>query len=213
MMIDIKSEVKSAFSENKLAIYASVAILFISLVLGYCLEPHLHSYLNPVVEDLSEKVQSGVIKLTFASIFSNNIKIVFSMFVFGLAFCFSALILSFNGFFVGYYVATTDNLLKTMLLIIPHGIFEFSSCILACASGFVLFNFICKFLKELLHQENGSVKDRLSNSFDASFDKLKQAFIIFIVASILMAIAGVVEAYLTLPIAKFIASSLGYSFI
>ncbi|MBR4447100.1 stage II sporulation protein M [Methanobrevibacter sp.] len=200
------NEVKLAFSENKLAIISAIAILFISLILGYFLEPYLHSFLDPLVDDLTHKVQTGVIKLTFQSIFFNNIQIVFAMFIYGLFLCLSAVILAFNGFFVGYYVATTDNLFQTLLLIIPHGIFEFSSCIIACASGFVLFNFLYKFLKTLNDQENGPVKELLSISFNASSEKLKQAIILLIIASILMAIAGFVEAYLTLPIANFINS-------
>lgn len=197
-------EVKRAFIENKIAIFVSIAIMVISMVLGYFLEPYLHSYLNPVVEDLTQKVQTGVITLTFQSIFLNNIRIVISMFIYGLIFCFSAVILGFNGFFVGYYVATSDDFVKAFLLIMPHGIFEFSSCIIACASGFVLFNFVVKFLKTLLKRENGSIWNNLSTSFSESFDKLKQALILFLIASILMAIAGFFEAYLTLPIAEFI---------
>ncbi len=199
-------EVKKAFTDNKLAICSAAAILFISIILGYVLEPHLYSYLNPVVEDLTQKVEDGVITLTFASLFLNNIQIVFSMFLYGLLLCFSALILAFNGFFVGYYVATTSDLFQTLLLIVPHGIFEFSSCIIACASGFVLFNFLYLFLKTVLKTESSSFKEILSVSFSASSAKLKQAIILLIVASILMAIAGVVEAYLTLPIAEFINS-------
>ncbi len=205
MMID---EVKSAFRDNKLAIFISIAILFISLILGYILEPQLYAYLNPVVDELTQKVQSGVIKLTFTDIFFNNIKIVFQMFIYGLVFCFSAVILAFNGFFAGYYVATADNLLYTVLLIIPHGIFEFSSCILACSSGLVLFNFLYRFLKTLWKEESDSLKVCLLNSFDASSIKFKQAVILLVIASILMAIAGFVEAYLTLQIAKSIISIL-----
>ena len=202
-------EVKLAFSENKLAIYTAIAILFISLILGYFFEHSLHDYLNPVVEELSQKVKQGVIKLTFQSIFFNNIRIVFSMFIFGVICCFSAVILAFNGFFTGYYVATTDNLLETLLLIVPHGIFEFSSCILACASGFVLFNFLYKFLKTLLKQDADSIKERLYVSFSKSCDKLKQAIILLIIASVLMAIAGFFEVYLTMPIADFVYSIIG----
>ena len=200
----ILEEVKSAFRENKLAVYASVAILFISLLLGYFLEPYLYSYFNPVVEDLTHQVQQGTIKLTFQSIFLNNIRIVIAMFLFGVTCFISAVILGFNGFFAGYYVATTDDLFQTLLLIVPHGIFEFSSCILACASGFVLFNFVFKFLKTLYGQDNGPVKELLRISFDESVVKLKQAIILFVIASILMAIAGFVETYLTLPIAELI---------
>lgn len=200
----ILEEVKSAFRENKLAVYASVAILFISLLLGYFLEPYLYNYFNPVVEDLTHQVQQGTIKLTFQSIFLNNIRVVIAMFLFGVTCFISAVILGFNGFFAGYYVATTDDLFQSLLLIVPHGIFEFSSCILACASGFVLFNFVFKFLKTLYGQDNGPVKELLRISFDESVVKLKQAIILFVIASILMAIAGFVETYLTLPIAELI---------
>ena len=202
------TEVKSAFTENKWAIISAAAILFISLILGYFLQPYMYDYLNPVVDELTKKVETGAIKLTFQSLFFNNIKVVFAMFIFGIIFCFSALILAFNGFFVGYYVATTDNLLLTVLLIVPHGIFEFSSCILACASGFVLFNFIYRFLKAILKQDNGPVKEILSVAFSESGDKLKHAIILLVIASILMAIAGFVEAYLTLPIGEWIYSVL-----
>lgn len=202
------SEVKSAFSENRWAIIVAAAILFISFVLGYYLQPYLQSFLEPVVDKFAQKVEKGVIELTFQSLFFNNIQIVFAMFIYGFIFCFSALILAFNGFFVGYYVATTDNLLLTVLLIVPHGIFEFSSCIIACASGFVLFSFVYKFLKAIHNQDDGPVREILSVAFSESSVKLKQAIILLVIASVMMAIAGFVEAYLTLPIGEWIYSIL-----
>ena len=203
-MFDFKNEFKLAFSENKLAIITSILILISTLILGYFLEPYLYDFLNPVVEELTRNVKSGVIKLTFQSIFLNNIKIVFLMFVLGALFCFSALILAFNGFFVGYFVASVGDLFKTSLLLIPHGIFEFSSCILACASGFVMFSFICKFFKNMPNQKDLDLKSKLTIAFDLSFDKLKQALLLLFISSILMVIAGFIEVYLTLPIAEFL---------
>ena len=206
MMIN---EIKSVFVENKWAIYISIAILFISLILGYFLEPHLYSYFNPVVDNLTQKVQSGAIKLTFQDIFLNNLKVILMMFIYGIGCCISVLVLSFNGFFAGYYVATKSNQVAVLMYIIPHGIFEFSSCILACASGIVLFNFVYKFLKAAWNQDEGSISKRLLNSFDESYIKLKQALIIFAISLILMVIAGFVEVYLTIPIANFVLSILG----
>lgn len=205
MMID---EVKLAFSENKKEIYVSIAILLISLILGYFLEPYLYDYFNPIVDNLTQKVQSGVIKVTFDVIFLNNLRVIFQMFLFGLLFCFSAVILAFNGFFAGYYVGTSDDLLQVLLLILPHGIFEFSSCILACASGFVLFKWLYNFLKIFLNLEDSSIMEMLFMSFKSSFVKLKQAFILLAISVFLMIIAGLIEAYLTLPIAQAIFSIL-----
>jgi len=130
------------------------------------------------------------------------------MFLTGFILCFSAIILAFNGLFVGYFVADYGNLVKSLLYLIPHGIFELSSIVIACASGFVAFNFLFKFLKTLSIQENNSVKDKLAISFNESSIKLEQAIILLMVASILMAVAGFVEAYLTIPIADYLLSIL-----
>ena len=206
MLNSIKKEVKLAFTENKFAIIASILIFSISLILGYVFEPNLYSYLNPIVEDLTHKVETGVVQLTFNDIFFNNIIIVLQMFIYGLVFCMSSLILAFNGFFVGYFVATSSNLLQTLLLIIPHGIFEFPSCILGCASGFVLFNFVFNLIKTSLKHKEMKFIDRLLFSYDKHFNKLLQALILLGISSILMFIAAIFEVYLTLPIAKFLLS-------
>lgn len=208
MLNSVKREVKRAFTENKAVIITSIFILVIPMILGYCFESYFFSYLNPVVEDLTNKVQSGVIRLTFNDIFINNIMVILRMFIFGLVFCFSAAILAFNGFFIGYYVATTPNLLQTSLLIIPHGIFEFSSCILGCASGFVLFNFAYKLIATSLKHREMKLIDRLAFSYEKNFDKLLQAFILLAIAIVLMVIAGIVEVYFTLPIGNYLFSIL-----
>ena len=199
MLKQYYSEVKVAFLENKSAIFISFFILIFSLILGYFLEPYLYSYFNPVVDDLTQKVQTGVIQLTFADIFFNNVLIIFQMFVYGLLFCLSVFVLAYNGFFVGYYVAVQDNFFRVIAMLVPHGIFELTSCALACSSGLVLFNFLFRLFKSYLKEDL-----TLKNSFNKNFDKLKQAIIIFLVSLVLMIIAGFVEAYLTIPIAHFL---------
>ncbi len=200
MLKQLYNEVKVAFLENKSAILISFFILFFSLILGYLLAPYLYSYLNPVVDDLTQKVQTGVIQLTFTDIFLNNVWIIIQMFIYGLFLCVSVLILAYNGFFVGYYVAISDNMYKVLAMLIPHGIFELTSCILACSSGLVLFNFLFRFLYKSYLKEDLTLK----KSFNKNLYKLKHAIIIFLVSVVLMVIAGFVEAYLTIPIAYFL---------
>lgn len=199
MLKQYYNEIKLAILENKLAIYISLFILIFSLILGYLLEPYLYSYFHPVVDDLTQKVQTGTIQLTFADIFLNNLKIIIQMFFYGLLFCLCIFLLAYNGFFIGYYVAIQDNLFRVLAMLVPHGIFELSSCIFSCASGLVLFNFLIKFFKIYL-KEDISLKD----AFLINIFKLKQAVLIFIVSVILMIIAGFVEVYLTIPIAYFL---------
>lgn len=52
-------------------------------------------------------------------------------------------------------------------------------------------------------------KDKLVYSLEKNYDKLKQSLVLLGVAVILMAIAGVIEVYLTVPIANFILSIFG----
>ena len=205
-MFNIKKEIKLAFSENKYALIVSCIILFLSIIFGYLFQKELYSLLNPVVDNLTNQIKSGTIQLTFQSIFFNNLHIIISMFIYGVVFCFSGLILGFNGFFTGYYVATSNNIFTTLLLIVPHGIFEFSSCIIACMSGFVLFNFFFKLIKELLTQKEDSIKKLIEKAIDLSYPKLKQSILLFLISVILMAIAGVIEVYFTVPIAQFVFS-------
>lgn len=206
MMASVKEEVASAFRENKNIIIASTAIFLISLILGYLFQPVLYSYFNPLVEDLSDKVRSGVIKLTFQDIFLNNIMIVLRMFIFGVFFFISPLILAFNGFFAGYFIASAPNLTFALALIIPHAIFEFPSCILGCASGFVLFKFLYRFIKAFLSKKDMKSVDRIVYAYSENFDILLHAFILLIVSSLLMIVAGIVESYITLPLGMQIMS-------
>ena len=62
-MFNLKNEIILAFKRNKIAIISATLILLISLILGYFLEHYLQFYLNPVVEDLNNKVETGVLKL------------------------------------------------------------------------------------------------------------------------------------------------------
>ena len=207
-MTSIKQNIKLAFTQNKWPIIFSFLILICSILLGYYLEAYLYDYLNPVVDALVEQVQSGALQITFHDIFLNNIKVVLLSFILGIFCCISVLILAFNGLFLGYYVGFRGDVLGTAVYIIPHGIFELSSCILACASGIVLFKFLYTFF-HTYYRQNGYVHgNRWKNAFDLSFDTFKQAVILLVIAAILMAIAGFIEAYLTIPIGDFLISVL-----
>ena len=68
MFNTFKNEIKIVFIENKFIILISTAILLISIILGYIFQPYLYHYFNPVVEDLTNKVETGVVKLTFEDV-------------------------------------------------------------------------------------------------------------------------------------------------
>ena len=60
-MLNIKNEIKSAFLENKTAVYISIILLLGTLIAGYVLQPYLQSIFDSVVDKLTEDVKNGVI--------------------------------------------------------------------------------------------------------------------------------------------------------
>lgn len=215
-MVDLKEDIKNAFADNRHLILLSAAIFLVTLLAGYFLKQNLYDYLNPGVEQLKEGVGNGTIRVNFPTIFLNNVFIVLRLFIYGILFGLSILLLGYNGIFLGYFIAQSGSLVTTVLLIVPHGIFELPSIVIANASGLVLFKYAARVvrLKNSRSCEEGLIADdsitsRLVNSLVNNGDILKQSLILLSVAVALMAIAGFVEVYITKSLAFFIMNSFG----
>lgn len=209
--MNIKEDVKNAFVNNKYILLISAIVFLATLFIGYIFNESLYSFLNPSVELLKKGVENGSINLSFVSLFSNNVEIVFRMFIYGIIFCISNFLLGFNGLFLGFFIGQSNNLIYTIMLILPHGIFELSSVVIANAAGMVLFKHLFKVVtfKNPKSEKEDSVFNKLSNSVVNNSDVLKEALILLVVAVILMAIAGVIEAYFTKGIASFVMNLIG----
>lgn len=205
----IKEDIKNAFINNKNLILISAIIFLVTLLLGYFQEHLLYSYLNPAVETLKEGVQNGVIEVTFKTIFLNNIFIVFRLFIYGVLLCFSNILLAYNGLFLGFFIAQAGNLIATVLLILPHGIFEIPSIIIANASGMTLFKYFYKVASYKADEGELIVDNSLFNRFYKNSHILKDALILLVFAAILIAIAGFIEVYITQDLAFFIMNLIG----
>ncbi len=197
--MNIRNEIRNAFVDNKYLLLTSTILFIVSLLAGFLLEPYLYSLFNPVVNQLQDELARGVISVTFQSIFLNNIFIVLRMFIFGIIFCFSVVLLIYNGFFLGYFLASYGDLVRNLVFMIPHGIFELPSIIIATTSGLVLFKFIFKFIRDIYKN-----KIKFLDSLDKNYPLLKQSLIILAIGCILMFVAGIVESYFTVPIANWI---------
>lgn len=205
----VRLELKKAFIDNKYPLLISTIIFIVSLVIGYIFSSSLNSVFNPIINELINDLESGVITLSFHHIFLNNISILLSMYILGTIFCFSSFILIFNGMFLGYFIGNRANTIETILLILPHGIFELSSCVIGTAAGFVLFIFIFRIVKSIIPSklnDNLTLKDRLYKAINENFYKLKQSLILLGVSIFLMVIAGLIEVYVTIGLSNWILS-------
>lgn len=196
--MNIINEFKLAFIKNKKLILVISLIFIISLILGFIFNSFLNNIFDSVIKTTSSNLKNGIIHFTFKDIFLHNLLILLKIFIFGFIFCISTLILIYNGFFFGYFIAFKDPF-RTLVLTLPHGVFEFSSMILATVSGILLFKYIFYLFKS-----------RPWNNLEESLNKnqiyLKQSLLILFVAIVLMFIAAIIEVYITLPFGRFIFS-------
>lgn len=208
----IYNEIKEAFFENKVIIIISSLMFFIPLFLGFVFSSLISPSLQPVVTELSNEVKDGTIQLNFETIFLNNISLIFREYFMGIfLFIFTASILIYNGLFLGYYLSVSANLYKTLILIIPHGIFEFFSIIIGASAGFLLCIFILKFIYNIIYpnyskinKEKISLYDKINLSLENNYIKFKHSLILFGISCIAMCIAGFIEVYITLFIGEII---------
>ena len=89
-----------------------------------------------------------------------------------------------------------------------HGFFEDLSTILNSFSGFLLFLFVVKSIKDIFKPSQHLANGAITNSMELNKSILYQSLAIFILALLIMIFAGFLEEYISIPFGNFIASIL-----
>jgi len=192
--MNIKNEIKEAFTDNKKIFYVLIIIFIIAIFLGYMLTDYLKEILMPLLKeamnstDISENDALNILVhnettaiLTLISSIFFAVMPVLSIFVNGFA----------VGFLAGYTIDSTYKLAMFFVLIAPHGIFEIPALLCTCTSGILLFLSILRILQDKI---NGFT---FKESYNNNKKTLKQMIILFIIAMLLFLIAAIVEGYIT----------------
>lgn len=121
---------------------------------------------------------------------------------------FAVVSIMYNGFNLGalgpvFGTFMTHGGLQYIIYLIPHGIFELTGTVIQSTAGIVLFQFVWKFLKNIIRGDNGT---RLSvkESFEKNKKVLIQSLVLLIFATILMLIAAPIETYFSVPFSEWI---------
>lgn len=221
----LKSEIIITFKNNIFLIILATAIFIGSMCVGYIFSGFLDSILTPAVSTFKERVATGEIKIETFSIFKNNLNVITIMYLGGIIFgILPAILLLYNGLFIGYFASLSTSLNKFLILTLPHGIFEIPAIILAATGSFVIVKFIIFFINAFvsykqdrdnidnnitnnIHIDNIkffpdlTIKQRLDMGFKDNAELILQSLIFFGMAILLMFISAVIEANLTIPIA------------
>lgn len=198
---------KGLYYRNKAVLVVSVAIffsfLFIGLLIGYISSDFIGNLLKTYVNLL----QGAKIEITTLSIFMHNLQAALIAYFGGIIGIIPFGVLSFNGFFYGAFlgylmhgsIVTSSGVLTTESFIIytmPHGIFEFTGFVIAGAAGFRITTLVI-----------GVIKSKIEGKpIGEHYWKLKDSLALLAIAIVLIFIAAIIEANITLSLGNYITN-------
>lgn len=145
--------------------------------------------------------------MTTLSIFLNNsTNIILIYYIGGISFGIISIFHLVRDALVFRFISVNDPI-DTIFYILPHGIFEFSGIIIATAAGFKLLITAMNIIGGGLHIKKDRALARQINSIlRANYLKFRDSLILFIIAIILIFIAAIIEANISIPLAEHVIS-------
>lgn len=177
-------------NRNKIFYLISVLLFVLSMAVGYSLVSvedieSINDQTFTPIEDWDKPTQ-------FVDLFKHNFIIDLGCIIGGLTFSiYSALVNLINGMMVGYVLRLAPTGIF-MLGIVPHGIFEIPSSIVAFVGSLSVTKIEINLIKGVL-QNGKTFKGELFNSRDL----FKDVLISLLLVMILLLIAGFIEAFIT----------------
>ena len=192
--MNIKTEIKEAFVENK-KIFAILLVIFIlGFILGIVIADDIAPLLMPALKELVN--ETNISSINAFNIMIHNETTAITVFLGSIIFGIYAIIGMFAnglvmGFMAGYTIKSTYGLIIYIILIVPHGIIEIPALFCSCTAGILLFLFIFRFIKDLMH------KNTFKESYENNKKTIKHAIILLLISLALFAIAALIEGYIT----------------
>ncbi len=204
--MNIKTEIKEAYVENK-KIFAILFVIFIAgFIIGCIFADDIAPVLMPILKQAMGAENISSVN-AFDIIFHNEstaILVFLGSILFGI---YAILSISVNGFIMGFMaghtIKSTYSLIMYLALIVPHGIIEIPAFFSSCTAGILLFLFIFRVIKDMIN------KNTFSQSYENNKKNLKHAIILILIAVVLFLIAGLIEGFITPHIGNIISQQLG----
>jgi uncharacterized membrane protein SpoIIM required for sporulation len=193
---------KGLYNRNKTILVISIVIylasLFVGIVVGYFSLGFTKNFLAYLARE-------STVELTTFSLFMHNLQAVFLSYFGGLIIIIPAVALAFNGFIYGAFIgfllyggiSSNYGVLTVgdfIVYTIPHGILEIPGFIITGTAGFRLATLVVGVLESI-------IKD---SSIKVHYWKLEDSFAFLIIAIILIFIAAIIEANITVSLGNYI---------
>lgn len=202
-------EIKNIWDKNKKLFLCVVIVFILSFIIGY--SGLLDYYMGLIYNSFNEEVSSGNIQLTIISVLTHNLLSVLVTYCLGILFGLGSLFsLVQNGAFIGYFATQANSsgrLLDFILLILPHGIFEFLGLFIVTVAGLRLGHFIIRMCDGFINGiASFNLKANLKYNFKHYISEIKESLKLLLISILLFSIAAVIEVNFTVNFYNFIMS-------
>jgi stage II sporulation protein M len=196
---------KGLYNRNKTILTLSVVLFLGFLFLGVLIGYFSSDYIGHLLNNYTKLLHESHIQINTLSIFLHNLQAALIAYLGGLIGIIPVGVLSANGFiygaFIGYLIhgpiVTSSGVFTPGYFIIytlPHGILELPGFIIASAAGFRLTTMVIGVIKSIMR------KTPISDHYW----KLKDSLVLLAVAIVLIFIAAIIEANITLSLGNYI---------
>ena len=205
--MDIKSLIVETVKENKKLIIGLYALFIIAFIASWIImAPKVGAVASNATGVTAPGSDSSALEL-FIHNESSGIIVYFASIFFGI---FAIVNIISNAYTLAMIGPIFANIMPNggifyILYLIPHGIFEFTGMILDSTAGILFFLFIWRFIKALRSSDTNGA----SEAFEKTKKTLIQSIVILALAFVCTLIAAPIEAYLSVPIAEFVAGLFG----
>ncbi len=194
--------IKGLYNRNKTILMISIIIYFVSLFVGFMVGYFSSGFTRNFLAYLARETN---VELTTLSLFMHNLQAIFLSYFGGLIIIIPAIALAFNGFiygaFVGFLLHSSISSNYGVLTVgdfiiytLPHGILEIPGFIIAGTAGFRLSTLVIGVLKSIIKE----------TPINVHYWKLEDSFALLIIAIILIFIAAIIEANITVSLGNYI---------
>ena len=205
--VNYKGIFVNLYRRNKVFLYVSSGIFLVSLIVGVVgpfISGYFHNYMINLTLNYFSDIRGDSPKTL--SIFLNNSTLAF-------------LYLYIGGF--GFGIISTLQLIKIGLLtsfisvvypksiiyLLPHGIFELSAYVIATAAGFKFLSVAIGMIRGFIDlKEDIPINDQINNIINDNYLKFRDSVFLLVIAIIILFIAAIIEANISVPLSHYILS-------
>lgn len=103
--------------------------------------------------------------------------------------------------------------LLSIFYLLPHAIFEVTGYLIATAAGYKLLITAINIVKQMFSiKRESSIIEQFNGVLDDNYFDFRDTLVLFLFAIILLIIASIIEANITVPLAKYMLTILNYKY-